>query len=264
MKTNLVQIGSNISVGGDFVVMAGPCSIESQSQLQETAEFVKSRGVQVLRGGIYKLRSHPDSFQGLGPKAYDIVKEVKAQTGMSFISEVTDPRQISDLHNLVDAFQVGSRNMHNYSLLKELGSLQKPVLLKRGFAGLIQEWIYSAEYVAKGGNKNVILCERGIRTFETSTRNTFDINAIAYVKANTHFPVIADPSHGTGQTELVTPIGLAAAVAGADGLIVEVHPQPEKALSDGYQALDFPQFTELMEKLPKALEVFDRKLAMPE
>lgn len=241
--------------------MAGPCSIESQQQLLTTAQFVKSQGAQMLRGGIYKLRSNPDSFQGLGSAAFEIVQDVKKQTGLSFISEVTDPRQISDLHDLVDVFQVGSRNMHNYALLKELGHLKKPVLLKRGFSGLIQEWIYSAEYIAKGGNPNVILCERGIRTFETATRNTFDINAIAYVKAHSKFPVIADPSHGTGQTQLVTPVALAATIAGADGLILEVHPEPEKALSDGYQALNFKQFEDLMIKLPQVLKIHDKKMA---
>ena len=261
MNTNLVNIGANLTIGQDFVVMAGPCSIESQTQLLQTAEFVQSQGAQVLRGGIYKLRSNPDSFQGLGREAHDIAKDVKAKTGLSFISEVTDPRQIADLHDLVDVFQVGSRNMHNYALLKELGSLKKPVLLKRGFSGLIQEWIYSAEYVAKGGNPNVILCERGIRTFETATRNTFDINAIAYIKANSHFPIIADPSHGTGQTELVTPVALAAAIAGADGLIIEVHPEPTKALSDGYQALNFKQFEKLMTQLPEVLKINQRKMA---
>ena len=261
VKTKTVTLSSGLEIGKDFVVMAGPCSIESKDQLQTTADFIKSQGAQILRGGMFKLRTNPDSFQGLGKEAYEIAQQIKASTGLPFISEITDPRQISDFHDIVDVFQVGSRNMHNYALLKELGAVDKPVLLKRGFSGLIKEWVLSAEYVAKGGNEKVILCERGIRTFETATRNTFDINAIAFAKKHTPFPVIADPSHGTGETDLVTPVALAAAVAGADGLMVEVHPKPEKALSDGYQALDFQQFEKLMTQLPAVLQATGRKLA---
>ncbi len=261
MKTNTVKISSGLEIGKDFVVMAGPCSIESTDQFQETADFIKSKGAQILRGGMFKLRTDPESFQGLGQEAYSIAKEIKSSTNLPFISEVTDPRQISDFHDIVDVFQVGSRNMHNYALLKELGGAGKPVLLKRGFAGLIKEWLLSAEYVVKSGNEKVILCERGIRTFETATRNTFDINAIAFAKKHSPFPVIADPSHGTGATDLVVPVALAAAVAGADGLMVEVHPNPEQALSDGYQALDFSQFEELMTRLPTVLQAIDKALA---
>ncbi|MCB0406946.1 MAG: 3-deoxy-7-phosphoheptulonate synthase [Bdellovibrionales bacterium] len=261
MKTKTVKIGSHLEIGKDFVVMAGPCSIESLEQFENTAKCVSSLGVHMLRGGMFKLRTNPESFQGLGKDAYNIAKQVKNSIGLPFISEVTDPRQIADMYEVVDMFQVGSRNMHNYVLLKELGSIDKPVLLKRGFSGLIKEWLLSADYIANGGNENVVLCERGIRTFETATRNTFDINAIAYIKENSSFPIIADPSHGVGKTSLVAPIALAAAVAGADGLIVEIHPEPEKALSDGYQALDFAQFEELMMKLPQALAVNDRTLA---
>lgn len=261
VTTNTVKLSTGLEIGNDFVVMAGPCSIESKEQFQSTADFIKGQGAQILRGGMFKLRTNPDSFQGLGKEAYDIAKEIKASTSLPFISEITDPRQISDFYDIVDIFQVGSRNMHNYALLKELGSVDKPVLLKRGFSGLIKEWILSAEYVVKSGNDRVILCERGIRTFETATRNTFDINAIAFAKKHTSFPVIADPSHGTGDTDLVTPVALAAAVAGADGLMIEVHPSPEKALSDGYQALDFSQFENLMTQLPALLQATGKTLA---
>lgn len=259
-----IEIGAYHIGGKDFVVMAGPCSIESLSQFTQTAEFVKHNGAAILRGGMFKLRTNPDSFQGMEHAAYSIAREVKLKTGMPFISEVTDPRQIGDLAEIVDVFQVGSRNMHNYALLKELGAVKKPVLLKRGFSGLVSEWLLSAEYIVKHGNPNVILCERGIRTFETATRNTFDVNAIAFVKANSNFPVIADPSHGTGVRELVTPIALAAAAAGADGIIVEVHPDPKVALSDGFQALTFDMFEDLMIKLEKILFALDKKLQRPQ
>lgn len=259
-KKKSVRVGP-YDIGGDhFVVMAGPCSIESEAQFSETAQFVRNHGATVLRGGMFKLRTDPATFQGMGRDAFSIVKTVKENTGLPFVSEITDPRQVGDFMELVDMFQVGSRNMHNYALLKELGSVNKPVLLKRGFSGLVKEWLLSADYIVKHGNENVILCERGIRTFETATRNTFDINAIAYVKRHSNFPVIADPSHGTGASELVTPVALAAAAAGADGIIVEVHPRPAEALSDGFQALTFPMFTELMDKIEKILPAVDKTL----
>jgi len=260
-QTKPVRVG-NIEIGGPaFVVLAGPCSIESLEQFTQTAEAVKASGAVMLRGGMFKLRTNPDSFQGMGKSAFEIVRAVKQRTGMQFISEITDPRQLGDFLEIVDMFQVGSRNMHNYSLLKELGSVQTPILLKRGFSGLISEWLYSAEYVVKHGNPNVVLCERGIRTFETSTRNTFDLNAVAYVKQNSHFPVIADPSHATGATPLVTPMALASAAAGADGVIVEVHPNPSVALSDGFQALTPDMFSSLMNRLERVLTALDRPLA---
>ncbi|MCB0340958.1 MAG: 3-deoxy-7-phosphoheptulonate synthase [Pseudobdellovibrionaceae bacterium] len=261
MSTKTVQVGRFEIGGPNFVVIAGPCSVESKDQFLTTAEAVKSAGALMLRGGIFKLRTKPDTFQGLGSEAFALVKEVKHQTQMPFFSEITDPRQVGDLMDVVDVFQVGSRNMHNYALLKELGQVDKPVLLKRGFSGRIDEWIHAAEYVSSSGNPQVILCERGIRTFETKTRNTFDVNAIAYVKQHTSLPVIADPSHATGRSELVTPVALAAAAAGADGLIVEVHPNPPSALSDGEQALDFQSFSQLMSRLEKVLIALDRRLA---
>jgi 3-deoxy-7-phosphoheptulonate synthase len=262
-RTTPIQVGPYCIGNSDFIVMAGPCAIESHEQLSMTANVVRDLGAPILRGGMFKLRTNPNTFQGMGPDAFSIAREVKNRLQMPFISEITDPRQVIDFAELVDIFQVGSRNMHNYALLKELGQVQKPVLLKRGFSGLINEWLLSAEYIVKHGNPNVILCERGIRTFETATRNTFDVNAIAFVKSRSHLPVIADPSHGTGATELVTPVALAAAAAGADGLIVEVHPQPSEALSDGFQALTPKLFAELMHKLEKVLHALDRKLQKP-
>ena len=263
-KTRPVQVGSQMIGGNEFVVVAGPCSIENFRQFASTAEWVKKNGAVALRGGMFKLRTHPDSFQGLESEAFDLVQAVKQQVELPFISEITDPRQVEQFESVVDVFQVGSRNMHNYALLKELGQTKKPVLLKRAFSGLINEWLLAAEYVVKHGNDNVILCERGIRTFETSMRNTFDLNAVAYVKAHSHFPIIADPSHATGSTELVTPMALAAAAAGADGIMVEVHPEPSMALSDGFQALDFTRFEDLMGRLEKLLLALDRPLAKPE
>lgn len=260
MSTQIVKIG-NLSIGnGDFCIIAGPCSIESKKQFKETAQFVSENGASLLRGGMFKLRTNPDSFQGLENEAFQIARDVKKEVGLPFVSEVTDPRQIGDMDSVVDAYQVGSRNMHNYALLKELGNTQKPVLLKRGFAGLVKEWLLSAEYIRKHGNPNVILCERGIRTFEDSTRNTLDLNAVAFVKANSDLPIIVDPSHGTGVRELVTPMALAAAAAGADGIMVEVHPRPSEALSDGFQALDFDDYINLKNKLSTLLPALDRKL----
>jgi len=257
-----VKVGSSIVGGGPFSVWAGPCSVESLEQFTATAEQVKRLGGAGLRGGLFKLRTDPSAFQGLGREAYEITSQVKKQVQLPFVSEITDPRQIGDLIDVVDMFQVGSRNMHNYALLKELAQVKKPVLLKRGFAATFKEWMLAADYLVKGGNDAVILCERGIRTFETSTRNTFDINSIALAKVETPFPVLADPSHGTGRADLVTPIALAAAAAGADGLLVEVHPDPKSAKSDGYQSLNFQQFETLMTQLPKLLQALDRKLAV--
>lgn len=260
-KFKAVKVGSSIVGGGSFSVWAGPCSVESLEQFSQTAREVKRWGGAGLRGGVFKLRTDPSAFQGMGEEAYEVARKVKSEVGLPFVSEITDPRQIGDLLDVVDMFQVGSRNMHNYALLKELGSVKKPVLLKRGFAATFREWMLAADYLVKGGNENVVLCERGIRTFETSTRNTFDINTIALAKEETPFPVLADPSHGTGKASLVTPIALAAAAAGADGLLVEVHPDPKHAKSDGYQSLDFTQFADLMTKLPKVLGALDRQLA---
>jgi len=260
LKTKIVKIG-NIEIGGPrFVVIAGPCSIESEDQFSKTTASVLSNGACLLRGGLFKLRTRPNSFQGYGKDAFQWVKNVKQTYKAPFISEITDPRQIGDLHPLVDAFQVGSRNMHNYELLKELGQAEKPVILKRGFSGLINEWLLAAEYIQTHGNPNVILCERGIRTFETNTRNTFDLNAVAFIKQNSDLPILADPSHATGIKELVKPMSLASAAAGADGIMVEVHPNPAEAKSDGFQALTFSDFEDLMLQLKRLLPALDREI----
>jgi 3-deoxy-7-phosphoheptulonate synthase len=259
-STQIVNIGG-IGIGGpNFTVVAGPCSIESYDQFLQTAKGVKSSGASILRGGIWKMRTSSKTFQGLGSQSFEFIKKVCEETNMSLISEVTDARQIEEIYDLVSCFQVGSRNMHNYSLLKELGQQKKPVLLKRGFAALIDEWIKAAEYITIGGNPNVILCERGIRTFETATRNTLDLNAVAFAKRNTHLPVIVDPSHGTGIRALVADLAYAAAAVGADGIIVEVHPRPAEALSDGMQALTLEDFSSMMAKLEKILMAVDRPL----
>lgn len=255
----------NIEIGGpDFVVIAGPCSIESREQLSTTAQAVKKSGASMLRGGIWKMRTNPQSFQGLGNEAIDLIREVTAQTGLGMVAEITDPRQMDVLHQVVDAYQVGARNMYNYALLKELGHQKKPVLLKRGFSALVDEWLKAAEYITIGGNSNVILCERGIRTFETSTRYTFDLNSVLVAKAKGPFPVIVDPSHAVGMREFVPQLSLAAAAAGADGLIIEVHPIPETALSDGRQSMNLTSFDSLMKTLEKVLLAVDRPLARPQ
>lgn len=261
-KTKSVKVGPRTVGGAEFSVWAGPCSVESLEQFSQTANLVKKLGGSGLRGGMFKLRTDPSSFQGLGINAFEIVKKVKSETGLPFVSEVTDPRQIADFADVVDAFQIGSRNMHNYALLKEIAQAKKPILLKRGFAATFKEWMLAAEYLVKGGNDQIILCERGIRTFETATRNTFDVNVIALAKSETDFPVLADPSHGTGIAKLVTPVALAAAAAGADGLLVEVHPNPKAALSDGAQSLNFTEFEDLMQKLPRVLRALDREASL--
>jgi len=259
-QTKPVKVGP-VEIGGrGFAVIAGPCSIESQAQFLETALSVRKHGAVLLRGGIWKLRTSAKTFQGLGPEALSFIKEVLGQTQMKLVSEVTDPRQIETIDDVIEMYQVGSRNMHNYALLKELGQTNKPVLLKRGLAAFVDEWIKAAEYVTLGGNDKVILCERGIRTFETATRNTLDLNAVVYAKANTSFPVIVDPSHAVGVRTLVPQLAWAAAAAGADGIIVEVHPRPQEALSDGPQALTPQDFMMMMNTLEKVLTAVDRPL----
>lgn len=255
-----VKVG-NITIGGPaFTVIAGPCSIESYDQFQETANAVKGNGASLLRGGIWKMRTSAKSFQGLGAESFSFIKEVLAKTGMHLVSEISDIRQVEQVQDFVTMYQVGSRNMHNYELLKELGRQKKPVLLKRGFASLIEEWVKAAEYVTAGGNPNVILCERGIRTFETATRNTLDLNAVVWAKHNTDLPVIVDPSHAVGIRNLVADLAIASAAAGADGVIVEVHPRPKEALSDGQQALTVDDFSTMMRKMERVLTALDRPL----
>jgi 3-deoxy-7-phosphoheptulonate synthase len=239
-----------VEIGGNTVVaMAGPCSVENRDQIQAAAEVVSKAGAKVIRGGAFKPRSSPYSFQGLGEEGLRILRDAADRHNLLVVSEVMDQTQIPLMLDYVDIFQVGARNMQNFNLLRELGKIQKPVLLKRGIAATIEELLLSAEYLLSGGNYDVILCERGIRTFETYTRNTMDISAIPIVKKLSHLPMIADPSHGTGRRDQVLPMARAAVAAGADGLIVEVQHDPDKALSDSAQTLKPEQFTELMNQL---------------
>jgi 3-deoxy-7-phosphoheptulonate synthase len=245
----VVKIGA-VEIGGDrVVVMAGPCSVESREQIERSAEVVASAGAQVIRGGAFKPRSSPYSFQGMGEEGLEILRAAADRHGLLVVSEVMDSVQIPLVARYSDILQVGARNMQNFNLLRELGKQRKPVLLKRGIAATIEELLLSAEYILAGGNYDVILCERGIRTFETYTRNTMDISAIPVVKKLSHLPIIGDPSHGTGRRDKVVPMARAAVAAGADGLIVEVHPDPDRALSDGAQSLRPEQFVELMRQL---------------
>lgn len=243
---------SNVKIGGgDLVVIAGPCSVESGDQLRETARAVKAAGAQMLRGGAYKPRTSPYDFQGLGVEALRLLREASEETGLPIVTEVMSEADIEIVAEYADMLQVGARNMQNFSLLRRLASFERPILLKRGPSATIKEWLLAAEYLLAGGNANVVLCERGIKTFETATRNTLDLSAIALAKELSHLPVLADPSHGTGLRSLVPPMSKAAAAAGADGLIIEVHPCPERALSDGPQSLDLAGFAELMRELGK-------------
>ncbi len=241
---------NGVSIGGpQVIVMAGPCAVESREQLEETAQAVKAAGAQVLRGGAFKPRTSPYSFQGLGDEALRLLAEARAQTGLPIVTEVMAPEQVPLVTTFADILQIGARSMQNYALLHAVGESQRPVLLKRGMMSTIEELLMSAEYILSHGNHRVILCERGIRTFETYTRNTLDISAVPLLKQLSHLPVLVDPSHGTGKWELVAPVARAAIAAGADGLIVEVHPEPEKALSDGAQSLKPQRFADLMASL---------------
>jgi 3-deoxy-7-phosphoheptulonate synthase len=246
----VLQFHNGVTVGGDeVVVMAGPCSVESSEQIMNSAVLVKAAGATFLRGGAFKPRSSPYSFQGMGLDGLKMMRDAGDATGLLIISEVMEISQIEPMLPLVDVFQVGARNMQNFNLLREIGMVRKPVMLKRGSAATIEELLLSAEYVLAGGNYDVMLCERGIRTFETYTRNTMDISAIPVVKKLSHLPILADPSHGVGRRDKVAPMARAAVAAGADGLIIEVHPNPDKALSDGAQSLFPEQFAELMDQL---------------
>ena len=245
----MIPVG-DLRIGGDeVIVMAGPCSAETEEQVQATAAAVKRAGAKVLRGGAFKPRSSPYSFQGLGEEGLRMLRSAADAHDLKLITEVMDISQIEVIDKYADIFQVGARNMQNFTLLRELGRTRKPVMLKRGIAATVEEWLLSAEYVLSGGNGNVMLCERGIRTFETATRNTLDISAIPIVKELSHLPVIVDPSHGTGRRDKVAPMARAAVAAGADGLIIEVHCDPDHALSDGAQSMFPVQFERLMAEL---------------
>lgn len=247
---NTVISVDGVKIGGnDVVVMAGPCSVESREQIIETAKAIKKSGAKILRGGAFKPRTSPYSFQGLGEEGLKMLKHAKEETGMPIITEVMDTRNVPLVCKYADILQLGARNMQNYDLLKEVGRCKHPVLLKRGLSATITEWLMSAEYIMAEGNHNVILCERGIRTFETYTRNTLDLNAVPAVKELTHLPVVVDPSHGTGRYTLVSPMAKAAVAAGADGLLIEVHPNPEKSVSDADQTISTKRFEKLMGEL---------------
>ena len=257
-----ITFSNGVVVGGtEIVIMAGPCSVESREQILTSARQVKAAGAQFLRGGAYKPRSSPYSFQGMGLDGLKLLREVADETGLLVITEVMEISQIEPMLPFIDLFQVGARNMQNFNLLRELGHVRKPVLMKRGISATIEEVLLSAEYILSGGNYDLMLCERGIRTFETATRNTMDISAIPVLKKLTHLPVLGDPSHGVGIRDLVPPMALAAVAAGADGLLMEMHPNPDKAMSDGAQSMYPNQLTELIAKLRQLAPVLGRTVA---
>ena len=248
-EDTIVEVGDLQIGGGGLIVMAGPCSVESEDQLMSTARAVYASGANILRGGAYKPRTSPYQFRGLGEDGLRLLAAARAETGMPVITEVLTPHDVDVVAQYADILQIGARNMQNFILLEECGRSGKPVMLKRGLSATIQEWLLSSEYILATGNRQVILCERGIRTFETATRNTMDVSAIPVVKRLSHLPILGDPSHGTGKWYLVEPLALAAVAAGADGLIVEVHPSPDHALSDGPQSLTFANFDCLMRRV---------------
>ncbi|HLI25526.1 MAG TPA: 3-deoxy-7-phosphoheptulonate synthase [Chloroflexota bacterium] len=256
----VIRVGE-VTIGADeFVVMAGPCSVESLDQVLRTAHAVKAAGARILRGGAYKPRTSPYSFQGLGVQGLEYLARAREETGLPIITEVLDTADVPTVAAYADILQIGTRNMQNFALLRAVGRANKPVLLKRGMSATIEEWLMAAEYILNAGNPQVILCERGIRTFETAVRNTLDLSAIPVVKRLSHLPVIADPSHGTGKWYLVRPMALAAAAVGADGLLIEVHPDPDTALSDGPQSLNLDNFAALMTQLQPVTSAVGRHL----
>ncbi|MDE7212435.1 MAG: 3-deoxy-7-phosphoheptulonate synthase [Lachnospiraceae bacterium] len=248
-EKTIVRVGNAAIGGDDFVIMSGPCAVESAEQVMQTAQAIKKSGAQILRGGAYKPRTSPYSFQGMEEDGLRLMKEAREATGLAVVCEVTSLAAIETAVKYVDMLQIGARNMQNFYLLKEAGKTGLPVLLKRGLSATVDEWLNAAEYIMSEGNENVVLCERGIRTFETATRNTLDISAIPVIRAKSHLPIIVDPSHATGVRDYVAPLAKCAVAAGADGLMIETHPCPEKALSDGPQSLTFPQFDALCEEL---------------
>lgn len=258
---SVVDVGG-VVVGGDaVVVMAGPCTVESETQLMTTAKAVSEAGATVLRGGAYKPSTSPYSFQGMGVPGLELLRAAGERFGLKVVTEVMDPRMVDTVARYADILQVGARNMQNYDLLKEVGMSRVPVLLKRGFAAKLEEWMLAAEYIVASGNPNVILCERGIRSFDSFSRNTLDLAAVPAAKMASHLPVIADPSQGTGRRDLVGPMSLAAIAAGADGLIIEVHPNPDHAIKDGAQSLKIDQFASLMPMLARIAAAVDRSIA---
>ena len=260
-EPSLVRITADTSIGSDhLLVMAGPCSVESEKQIIESAEAVKKAGAQMLRGGAYKPRTSPYAFQGMEEEGLKLLAKAREHTGLPFVTEVINSETAELVAEYSDMLQIGARNSQNFALLKKVGQLKRPVLLKRGMSMTIQEFLMSAEYIMSEGNQDVILCERGIRTFETMTRNTLDLSAVPVLKEKTHLPVVIDPSHATGHHQYVSPMCFAAVAAGADGLIVEVHPDPEHASSDGAQSLKPEKFTFMMEKLKQFAEIAGKEL----
>jgi 3-deoxy-7-phosphoheptulonate synthase len=258
-KGTVIVVG-DVKIGIDFVIIAGPCSVENEKQTIITARKVKEAGANMLRGGAFKPRTSPYDFQGLGLDGLKILEKAKKETGLPIVSEVIDPRDVSWVSEYVDILQIGARNMQNFSLLREVGRAPKPVLLKRGMHSTLSEWLNCAEYILAEGNPDVILCERGIRTFETYTRNTLDLSIVPAVKEETHLPIIVDPSHGTGRLSIIEPMSLAAIAAGADGLMLEVHYNPPEALSDKDQSMPPPMFMQTVKKI-KALRTFMENMA---
>ena len=258
----VVRVGDGVAIGGGLVhVIAGPCTVEGHDMLVETAHWVKRCGATLLRGGAYKPSTSPYAFQGMGKEGLEILAEARAQTGLPVVTEVLDPRDVALVEQYADVLQIGARNMQNFNLLKEVSKSRKPVMLKRGLSATVEEWLLAAEYLYSGGNHDVILCERGIRTFETATRNTLDLNAVPLVKALTHLPVVVDPSHGTGKWDLVTPMARAGVAAGADAIMIEVHPHPGEALKDGFESLTFDSFASLMEQVRPVARAVGRPIA---
>lgn len=256
-----VDLGDGVVIGGDKVVMmGGPCTIESREQLLKTARAVKAAGATVLRGGAYKPSTSPYSFQGMGLDGLKLLKEAKAETGLKIITEVMHVKFIDQVAEYADVLQIGTRNMQNYEILSEVGKLRKPVMLKRGMTAKIEEWLQAAEYIAMGGNTQIMLCERGVRTFEQYTRNTLDLSAVLAIRDLSHLPVIVDPSQGTGRAAMVPAMSKAAVTVGADGLIIEVHPNPEKAIKDGAQSITIPAFEKLMLELPAVAAAVGRSI----
>jgi len=261
-ERSVVPIAPGLAIGGkELIVIAGPCSVESEKQIVETARAVKAAGAKILRGGAFKPRTSPYSFQGMEEEGLKLLALAREETGLPIVTEVVNPRDVDLVAKYADIMQVGARNVQNFALLKILGKLDKPVLLKRGMATTIQEYLMSAEYILSEGNRSVLLCERGIRTFETATRNTLDISAVPVLQEQTHLPVLVDPSHATGHAHLVPSMSYAAVAAGCDGLLIEVHPHPEKAASDGPQSLRPEDFSAMMARLKKFAAAADRTLA---
>ena len=248
-EDTIIHVGGVTIGDGSPVVFAGPCAVEDEEQVMETAHAVKKAGANVLRGGAFKPRTSPYGFRGLGIEGLKLLSKAGKATGMPIITEVMAPQQVEVVAEYADILQVGARNMQNFNLLDEVGKVNKPVMLKRGFAATIDDWLLASEYILSQGNRDVMLCERGIRTFDTYARNTFDVNAIPIIRKESHLPIIADPSHGTGKWWMVTPVALGAVIAGADGLIIEVHPRPDEAKSDGPQSLTFDNFNLLMDQM---------------